>query len=295
MWLIDPVDASMDSLRNNQSIMAITKYLNLDDQLFTYGVRLNNNLIMDLNARQIPLRTGQVGNQPKIDFFTWYYFPALIPTSGHPIAKNLNTISTEFVSSIDTLAKFGTVKTILLKSSNYSRIINTPAILSFDILQSEPDPRFFNQEPQNIAVLLEGTFESAFKNRFSPLKENYSNAKMIERSIPTQMIVISDGDLIKNQLHNSQSYPLPLGFDQYTGQTYGNKDFILNAMNYLTDGKGLITLRNRELKLRLLDKAKISTDRLFWQMFNSLLPILVVVIFGVMLQVTRKRKYTRQN
>ncbi len=293
MWLIDPVDASMDSLRNHQSIMAITKYLNIEDQLFTYGVRLNNNLVMDLNARRIALRTGQMGNQPKIDFFPWYYFPAISPLSNHPIVKNLNSISTEFVSNIDTLQKSGTRKTILLSTSNYSKLINTPAILSFDILQSEPDPRFFNHGSQNIAVLLEGEFESVFKNRFSPLAKAYPNSETLGKSVATQMIVISDGDIIKNQLHNSQGYPLPLGYDQYTGQTYGNKDFILNALNYLTDGKGLITLRNRELKLRLLDKAKITNDRIYWQLFNSLVPVFLVVFFGLILTVLRKRKYTR--
>ncbi len=293
LWLIDPVAASMDSLRNNQSMMAITKYLNIEDQLFTYGVRLNNNLVMDLNARRIALRTGQMGNQPKIDFFPWYYFPAISPISNHPIVKNLNSISTEFVSNIDTLPKSGTRKTILLTTSNYSKLINTPAILSFDILQSEPDPRFFNSGPQNIAVLLEGEFESVFKNRFSPLAKDFPDSETLDKSVATQMIVISDGDLIKNQLHNSQSYPLPLGYDQYTGQTYGNKDFILNALNYLTDGSGLITLRNRELKLRLLDKAKITNDRISWQLFNSLVPIFLVVIFGLILGFLRKKKYTR--
>ena len=293
MWLIDAVSASLDSLRNYQSIMAITKYLNLDDQLFTYGVRLNNNLIMDLNARQIPLRTGQMGNQPKIDFFSWYYFPALSPSSNHPIVKNLNAISTEFVGNIDTLPKKGIRKTVLLNSSKYSRLMKTPAILNFDILKTDPDPRFFNQGPQNIAVLLEGEFESVFKNRFSPLSEDYKNIKTLNKSLPTQMIVISDGDLIKNQLHHSQSYPLPLGFDQYTGQTFGNKDFILNALNYLTDGDGLIRLRSRDLKLRLLDKTKISEDRLYWQVFNALVPIILVVLFGLILTIIRRRKYTR--
>ncbi|PKP34779.1 MAG: gliding motility-associated ABC transporter substrate-binding protein GldG [Bacteroidetes bacterium HGW-Bacteroidetes-17] len=291
LWLIDPVDASMDSLKNNQSIMAISKYLNLDDQLFTYGVRLKNNLIMDLNSRKIPLRTGQVGTQAKIDFFPWFYFPAIGPQSNHPIVKNLNSISTEFVSSIDPLSKSGIVKTILLSSSNYSRTINTPAIISFDILQSEPDPRFFNQGSQSIAVLLEGEFESVFKNRFSPLSNEFQNSKFLENSVSTQMIVITDGDLIKNQLHRTQFYPLPLGYDQYTGQTYGNKDFILNAMNYLTDGKGLISLRNRELKLRLLDKAKITKDRIYWQLLNSLVPIMLVILFGIILFMIRRKKY----
>lgn len=291
-WLVDPVAASMDSLKNNQSIMAITKYLNIEDQLFTYGIRLNNNLIMDLNARQIPLRTGQMGNQAKIDFFTWYYFPAISSFSNHAIVKNLNAISTEFVSNIDTLPKKGSTKTILLATSRYSRVINTPAIINFDILQSEPDPRFFSQGNQNIAILLEGEFESVFKNRFSPLAKDYPGIKSLNKSVNTQMIVVSDGDLIKNQLHNSQGYPLPLGYDQFTSQTFGNKDFILNAMNYLTDGKGLIALRNRELKLRLLDKAKTNEDRVYWQIFNSLLPIILVVVFGIVLVTLRRRKYT---
>ncbi len=248
---------------------------------------------MDLNSRQIPLRTGQLGNQPQIEFFPWYYFPLISPQNNHPIVKNLNAISTEFVSSIDTIAKKGTQKIILLSSSNYSRVINTPAIINFNILNSEPNPLFFNQQAQPIAILLDGEFESVFKNRKIPLTEDYSNKLVLSKSKPTQIIVISDGDLIKNQLHLSQSYPLPLGYDQYTGQTFGNKDFILNAMNFLTDGKGLVELRNRELRLRLLDKAKITNDRIYWQLFNGLFPILLVIIFGIIQSMIRKRKYAR--
>lgn len=292
LWLLDPVLASMDSLKRVRSTMAITKYLNLDDQLFTYGVRLNNNLIMDLNALPIPLRTGQMGNQAQIEFFPWYFYPIISPAGNHPIVKNLNAIKTEFVSSIDTIAKAGIKKTILLTSSNNSRVINTPAIISLDILQSEPDVRFFNQPGQPIAVLLEGEFESVFKNRLSPFSQNISSSGIIYKSITTQMIVVTDGDIIKNQLHNTRHDPLPLGYDQYTQQTFGNKDFILNAINYLTDGRELISIRNREIKLRLLDKAEITSNRLFWQLFNVVLPILLVLIFGIVQSLIRKKKYT---
>jgi len=293
LWLIDPVVASMDSLRNHQSIMAITRYLNLDDQLFTYGVRLNNNLLMDMNAQQIALRTGQIGDQPQIEFFPWYYYPVIYPQAVHPIVKNLNKLSTEFVSSIDTLPKAGIHKTILLSSSNLTRSISTPAIVSFDILRSEPPPSFFNQKAQAIAVLLEGEFESVFKNRNLPLDSEYQAIKVQTKSVKTQMIIVSDGDFIKNQLQISQSYPLPLGYDQFTGQTYGNKDFILNAVNYLTGGEGIIALRNREFKLRLLDKEKIATHRLFWQLINGILPIALIIFFGLILQYLRYRKYGR--
>ncbi len=292
LWLIDPVLASMDSLKRVKSTMAITKYLNLDDQLFTYGVRLNNNLIMDLNALPIPLRTGQIGNQAQIEFFPWYFYPIISPTGNHPLIKNLNALKTAFVSSIDTIYTPGIKKTILLSSSNNSKVINTPAIVSLDILQSEPDVRFFNQPDQPIAVLLEGKFESIFKNRLSPFSKYTAASVIIEKSEPTQMIVVTDGDLIKNQLHNTRHDPLPLGYDQYTQQTFGNKDFILNAINYLTDGRELISIRNREIKLRLLDKAEITGNRLFWQLLNVILPILLVLVFGMIQSLIRKKKYT---
>jgi ABC-2 type transport system permease protein len=281
LWLIDPVFATMDSLQNTTTTLGLAMDLNLEDMLFKYGVRLNPDLVMDLNALPIPLRTGQVGNQPKIDFFPWYYFPVITPTVNHPIVKNLNAIKTEFVSSIDTIRVADVKKTILLRTSNYSRTVNTPALITLEILEKEPDERAYAGPPRSVAVLLEGEFKSNFENRIPPEIQQNRDIGFVPRSEPTRMIVVSDGDIIRNQIHFSQGYPMPLGYDQYTGESFGNKDFILNAMDYLVDESGLITIRSRELKLRLLDMTRVNKQKLFWQTFNIIFPVLLVLDFRV--------------
>lgn len=293
LWLIDPVFASMDSLENAESTMGIPMGLNLEDMLFKYGVRINTDLIMDLNALPIPLRTGQVGNQPQIDFFPWYYFPVITPLEPHPIVTNLNAIKTEFISSIDTIGIERIKKTVLLKTSPYSRLVNTPVLISLSILETTPDERMYAGPPQIAAVLLEGEFESNFVNRIPAVIRDNPEIDFHPISEPTKMIVVSDGDVIKNQVHFSQGYPLPLGYDQYTGESFGNKDFILNALNYLTDDSGLITIRSRDLKLRLLDMTRVGNQKLFWQLLNVVLPVLLVMIFALVQGVIRRRKYTR--
>jgi ABC-2 type transport system permease protein len=293
LWLIDPVFATMDSLQDATTTIGLAMDLNLDDMLFRYGVRINPNLIMDLNALPIPLRTGQVGNQPKIDFFPWFYFPVITPTENHPIVKNLNAIKTEFVSSIDTIRVPDIKKTILLKTSTYSRTVNTPALITLAILEQDPDERAYPGPPQTVAVLLEGEFKSDFENRIPPEIQNSRDIGFVAKSKPTSMIVVSDGDVIRNQLHYSKGYPMPLGYDQFSGQTFGNKDFILNALDYMLDESGLIAIRSRELKLRLLDMTRVNNNKFFWQSFNIIFPVLLVLIFGFIQNYLRKRKYTR--
>lgn len=294
MWLIDPVFASMDSIQFSDATVGVINELNLADQFFNYGVRLNTNLVMDLSALPIPLKTGEVGGAPQIDFFPWYYFPVLNPLIDHPIVKNLNAIKTEFISSIDTLNKKGIEKTILITSSQYSRTVNTPILISLDILNKEPDRRLYNKEYIPVAVLLEGKWESLYRNRIPPAIRDDRDVGFLEASEPGKMIVVADGDIIKNQLRSTNAgiEPYPLGYDRYTGQTFGNKDFILNAMNYLVDENGLISIRSRELKLRLLDRTKINESKLFWQMVNTIVPVAIVIILGIVMFIYRKRKYT---
>lgn len=292
LWLIDPVKASMDSLEASDNTLGIAMDLNLEDMLFRYGVRINTDLVMDLNAMPIPLNTGQVGNQPKIDFFPWYYFPVITPTIDHPIVKNLNAIKMEFVSSIDTIRVPDVKKTILLKTSNYSRTISTPALITLSILEQEPDERAYVGPPKTVAVLLEGEFRSDYENRIPPEIQFNKDIGFIAKSKPTRMIVVSDGDVIRNQLHFSQGYPMPLGCDQYTGETFGNKDFILNALDYLLDESGLISIRSRELKLRQLDMTKVNNNIIFWKTFNIGFPVLLVILFGVVRNYLRKKKFS---
>ncbi len=293
MWLIDPVLTSMDSIQMTESTVAVENNINLQDQLFAYGVKLNTDLIMDLNALPIPVRTGQIGNQPQIDFFPWYYFPLITPIAQHPVVRNLNAVKTQFVSSLDTVRVQNIHKTILLQSSPYTRTVGVPAVISLAIMREPPDERIYNGPPRPVCVLLEGVFESYFRNRVPPSLADAREIGFKEYSDKTSMIVVSDGDVIRNQFHIPDGYPLPLGYDQFTKETFGNKAFILNALNYLTDGPGLISIRSRELKLRLLDKTKIDHNRLKLQLINTLLPVLAVLLAGMLLVWLRKRKYAR--
>jgi len=293
LWMIDPVFTSMDSIQFSAATVGVINELNITDQLFNYGVRLNTNLVMDINALPIPLKTGDMGGSPQIEFFPWYYFPVINPLLEHPIVKNLNAIKTEFISSLDTLGKKGIKKTILLTSSQYSRTVNTPVLISLDILQKEPDRRLYNKQHIPVAVLLEGNFQSLYWNRIPPEIRDNKDIGFIASSEPSKMIVVCDGDIIKNQIQTtgSQPTPYPLGYDRYTGQTFGNKEFILNAMNYLIDENGLISIRSRELKLRLLDRTKINENKLFWQLINTVVPVILVIILGIIMYYARKKKY----
>ncbi len=294
LWLIDPVFASMDSLQKFNSTMGLVNNVNLEDMLFNYGVRLNTNLVMDKIALQIPVKTGQIGDQPQFDFFPWYYFPVLTPTISHPIVNGLNAIKTEFISSVDTVEAQGVKKTILLTTSPYSRIVNAPVYIDLEILKKPAEESQYNKGPQPVAVLLEGNFVSSFMFRIPPELSENKDLQFIPKSHkPTKMIVVGDGDIIKNQFQVPQGYFLPLGYDQYTGQTFGNRDFLLNAMNYLCDESGLITVRSRELTLRMLDSTKLESDRLFWQILNVLLPIILILIFSFIKLKLRSRKYSR--
>lgn len=289
IWAIDPIHVSMDSLRQGGETMAFPYNLNLEDQWFTYGVRFNTNLVMDLNALPIPLRTGQVGGQAQIEFFPWYYYPLINATQTHPIVKNLNAIKTEFISELDTIAIPYIKKSILLKTSDYSQVVQTPVIVSFQILNKEVNQKLFSKSAIS-AVLLEGEFKSVFKNRSAPFESNYKSKTL---SVETKMVFIADGDVFSNQIHNSQDYPLPLGYDQFTNQTFGNKDLLLNIASYLTDEADLISLRSREQKLRLLNKAKLSANANYWKMLNTILPILLIVLWASIQLLLRKRKYSR--
>jgi ABC-2 type transport system permease protein len=238
------------------------------------------------------VKTGQVGTQPRFEYFKWYFFPILTPFLNHPIVNNLNAIKTQFISSLDTVSAPGIKKTILLTTSPYSRTVNTPALIDLDMLHQKPDETLFNQGPQPVAVLLEGTFTSAFQFRIPPELTQNKDLGFLEKSRkPAAMIVMTDGDIIINQFHYSQGYPLPLGYDQFTQQTFGNRELILNAVNYLCDDSGLIEVRSRELKMRQLDETKIGTQRIYWQLLNMVLPVLLILIFGLVKYRLRKKKF----
>ncbi len=291
LWTIDPVTAELDSLRGHGGEqLAFNKQLNLDDQLFSYGIRLNFDLIADYNCAQIPINVGNVGGQAQIQMLPWLFYPILMPVSKHPLVKNLDGIKSEFISSIDTIAVPGIKKTVLLASSPFNQKLNTPHLISLQMVEQEVDPKDFRSAPKTVGVLLEGNFKSDFKNR--PVPEGLEEKiNVLPQSKPTKMIVISDGDILKNQVNEADGSPFPLGFDRYTQQTYGNKNFLLNVADYMTDDSGLINLRNKEIKIRLLNRAQIKSEKVFWQILNNLLPLAILLLFGIFQQYFRRRKY----
>ena len=221
LWFIDPVSVSMDSVRDKGRTMAYLRNLNLDDQLFRYGVRLNDKLVMDLNALSIPVVTGQMGGQPQQSMLPWYFFPVLMPAQNHPIVKNLNAVKTEFITSMDTVKATGVQKTILLTTSKYSRLVSVPVQISLDMLRIQPDQAAFNKPPQPVAVLLEGQFTSLYRNRMAPVLKDGVKFSALNQSRMTGMLVVSDGDVVMNQIQTTggRPVPLPLGYDsQFIGQ-----------------------------------------------------------------------------
>jgi ABC-2 type transport system permease protein len=292
LYLIDPVFAEMDSLETAEFTMAIPIDLKLDDQLFTYGARINYTLIQDLQSAPIPVVTGRVGTQIKTEMFPWLFFPLFMPATKHPIVNNLNAVKGEFVSTIDTIAKQGIKKTILLNSSRYTKVLNAPARISLNMLRIEPNIQQFNKPMQAAALLLEGNFNSVFENRIPKTLETSKEIAFKNKSENTKIIVVGDGDIIKNYVKKSTNEYQPLGYDRFTKQQYGNKDFILNCINYLCDDNGLMEVRGRKLTIRLLDQNILKEQRTKWQLLNLLLPILIVVAFGIIQYFIRKKRYT---
>lgn len=294
LWFIDPVRASMDSLRQSQFTMGMVHEHNLSDQLFKYGARLNSNLIMDLEALPIPIVTGMVGNQPRQEMFTWYYQPLFSGNEEHPITRNLDRMKSEFASTVDAVPVEGITATPLLFSSEKSRLVSAPVRISFNILREAPQYDRFSEGPLVNALLLEGTFSSVFTNRLPKRILEDDGIKFKEKSVvPTKMIVVADGDILRNEVNRVEERFFALGYYKYTDQLYGNGSFLLNAVNYLLDDSGLLQVRTKEFKIRLLDQAKIDKERYYWQAMNTALPILVVLLFGSLRMWLRRRKFAR--
>ena len=292
IWAIDQVNAELDSLRGAGEQLAFPKKLNLDDLLFKYGVRINYDLVADMNCAQVPISVGNVGGQSQIQLLPWLFYPVFIPTSTHPVVKNLDGIRSEFSGTIDTIGVKGVQKHIILSTSPFSRTLETPTMLSLQMVEQEPDPQAFQNSPKAVGVLLEGIFPSNYTNRPVPAGIDPS-VERLAVSKAGKMIVLADGDLLKNQVSNTDGSPFPLGYDRYTQQQYGNKILLLNAADYLTDDSGIIQLRNKEIKIRLLDRARIRTEKTYWQMLNIGLPLAILFGFGIARHYYRIRKYAR--
>jgi ABC-2 type transport system permease protein len=295
-WLVDQVNVNLDSLAYSRSTLALNQSLNLDDLLFTYGVRINYNLIQDMQCAMVPVNTSLVGQKPNFAPAPWVYFPLLSPVNSNPISKNLDLIKSQFVNVIDTVGVGTSIKkSIILTSSKYSRAITSPALIDLSMISEKQAASRFNKSFLPTGVLLEGTFNSAFANRVSPLIANSGQIDILHQSKPTKMIVISDGDIIRNltQRKGDKIEALPLGYDRYTKQTFGNKELMLNCVNYLCDMQGLMEARSKEYKLRMLDRPQILEHRLKWQIINLGIPVVLVVFLGIVYTFYRKKKFAK--
>lgn len=293
LWLIDNTTASIDSLSHAREVTAMPVELNLDDQLFTYGVRLNANLVQDMQCAVIPVNTALVGQPPQFTPAPWVFSPVVTPLGNIPLTKNLDMIRIDFASTIDTVGHDASVsKTVLLATSDNSRTVSLPTRVDLSIIGERIASEAFAKSSLPVAVLLEGSFRSAFANR--PIQvEGFSHSQFRRQGEQARMIVVSDGDIIRNQFRQNgdQMEPLPLGYDRYTRQTFGNKEFLLNAVNYLCGFDELMESRSKEFKMRMLDKAKVQEQRTLWQSVNVVLPIIVLLVFGLIFNKIRKQRY----
>ncbi len=284
LWLIDAVAIEKDSLYNDSgSNFAVTRDLNLTDFFFKYGIRINPKIISTLYSAPITVAMGN-GSDSQFQHLRWPYSPLAGTNSKHPIVNNLDLVKFDFANQIDTL-KNNIKKTILLETAPLTKLEGTPREINLQIVTQEPKPALFNKGKQTLAVLLEGEFNSAYSNRVKPFK--LQNEK--EKSVPTKMIIIADGDIIKNDVVRNK--PQELGFDRWTGKSYGNKEFLLNAVNYLLDDNGLINIRSKEIAIAFLNKQEITAQKTKWQLINIALPLVLLTLFGFVFNYFRKKKY----
>jgi len=295
LWLFEEVKADADSLVNGETV-ALFRPLGIEDQLFVYGARINPSLVQDLECMILPMKIVTAGTQQQMVPVPWLYYPLLYPSQSHPVTRNLNRVAGKFINYIDTVGRDLKIrKTILLRTSHFSKILNPPVLISLKEAERTPDDREFTKNGLPVAVLLDGKFRSAFKNRPVPSITGESSYIIREESRETKMIIIADGDIIRNDIRRSGNsvVPVALGLDRYTMQTFGNKDFLVNCLNYLVDDNGIMQLRSRELKMRLLNKQAIKKNLIGIRVVNVFLPVLLVIIAGMVYGFMRKRMYAK--
>ena len=285
LWMLENVQADTDSLFKDGKMLAYPRDLNLTDFFFSYGLRINATLIQDLYAAKIPLATGNIGNKPQFQNLNWFFHPLVSGNQTHAISKNIAPVRLRFTNQIDTLQN-SLQKTVLLMSSMLTRKTGTPAIIALESIAKEPKEEDYSYGFQLFSLLIEGNFTSMYANRIKP----FNIKKFSKKSSHNKMIVISDGDIGRNQLQKGK--PFDLAQDKWTGEQFGNKDFLLNAVDYLLDDNGLIGLRNKSVQINLLDKERAYQEKTFWQFVNIVLPLLVLLTFGFVFQYIRKRTYS---
>jgi len=298
LWLLDKVNVNLDSLQGKAGdYFPSTFECNLDDLLFRYGARVQPNLVMDMQCSHIPLVVGYEGNEPQFENFKYPYHLVIAPTGQHRITSNVGPVNLLYASSIDTIeTKTKITKTTLLSSSEHSRFQRLPAALNFNFLQQPLNPQKFNKGSQRVGLLLEGKFPSLYQNRVDQQMKDAlaslgQNFKPLGK--PTRMIVVSDGDIAKNEFNPQSGSFKPLGYNPFEKYTFANKDFLINAIEYLINPNGVIMARGKEIKLRLLNTVKAKQEKTKWQWFNIGLPLLFLLLFGIIYNYIRYRKYGR--
>lgn len=290
LFFLDAMQVNTDSA-GGEGTYAFPIEHNLGDQLFRYGVRINQDLIQDLVSGAHPVYVGQMGDQAQIRLLPWLFYPMVNSLGKHPITRNLDAVYFRFVSSIDTVKALGVKKTPLLYSSQYARSLSAPVRVAFNDMRAEPDPAKFQSGPIPVAYLLEGNFRSLYQNR--PLPNWADKASFKDESVPGKILVVSDGDVIKNDYSPQTGLPQALGYEPYMKQQFANKDFLMNALAYMLEEEGLILARNKEIKIRPLNKIKVEEEKVFWQVLNLVAPILLLLTFAILRHVWRKKKYSK--
>jgi ABC-2 type transport system permease protein len=290
MWFVETQIADMDSIGKQTSFVTGSYETHLEDMLFRYGFRVNSNLVQDVQCNGIPILSSTANGMPQQKILPWMFFPVAAPASNHPIVKNIDHVWFQFANSIDTTSNKSLKKTVLLRSSQYSRVVGAPVNVDLNLARINPDPAMFNTGGNYmLAVMLEGPFNSIFQYRLGSTPDNTLSYK--DHIDNNKMIVVSDGDVIRNQRKKSTGEVFPLGYDRYTQQQFGNKRFFLNCMDFLCDDSGILEVRGKEITLRLLNKAKVKKEKLQWQLINMVVPIAVILLFGFLNGYIRKRKY----
>ncbi len=292
-WLLDPLYTPLDTLALYGNVIGFPTDLNLEDMLFQYGVRLNNNIVLDYQCSAVPVNTALKGEQPQWKLEQWFYEPLISPKGSNPIVKNLNLVELNMASTIDTIKVPGIKKTILLATSKSTMLRSAPARISMGITHLHLSEDIFKLKFQPVAVLLEGKFTSLYKGRLPSNVMNSQKYAFKAESKPTSMIVVSDGDAIRNDLEFNGTNALPLGQDKWTKEMYSNKDFILNSMNYLCGDSALLQVRGRQLQIRLLDGKRAKMQQTQWQIINLVLPVFLIILLGLILAAIRKAKYAK--
>jgi len=294
LWLIDMTDASIDSLQNRNEFFATERQLRLNSLFFKYGVRMNANLVQDLNCQAIPIQSGMVGNQPQFKMWAFPYLPVIVNFSSHPIVRNLGALKLDFTGTIDFVGVHSDIrKTVLATTSEKTKVVPVPSIVTLNVIKTQPNLQEFNRMYEPIAVLVEGTFTSAFKGllpiEFDTIKE--FNFKTESRE--TRQIFVSDGDIIRNRFDTKNMQPYPAGYDIYSRKQYDNADFILNCINYLSADDELLSIRSKSFKLGTLNPIAVKAKRNFYILLNTIGPLVLIGIMGAVLILLRKRRYGR--